>query len=51
MCAKLFTEPKETEKKLNSSIQRTQADQFNETNYQLAFRVTSKRLCVEKHSK
>ena len=51
MCAKIFTQPKETEKKTYSSIQPTQEDQLNETNCQLAFRVSSKYLRVEKHSK
>ena len=52
MCAKIFTEPKETEKKhllicTDSSVPQIQADQLNETNYHLAFRVSSKGLCVE----
>ena len=51
MCAKIFTQPEETEKKPYSSTQRTQADQLNETNYQLAFRVPSKHLYGEKRSK
>ena len=35
----------------DSSIQQTQADQLNESNCCLAFRVSSKRLCVEEHWK
>ena len=50
MCGKIFTEVKEI-KETYSSMQRTQADQLNETNHHVAFRVSSKRLCVEKHSR
>ena len=35
----------------DSSIQQAQADQLNESNWHLAFRVYTKCLCVEKHSK
>ena len=51
LCVQKYSPNQRKLKKTYSSTQRTQADQLNETNYQLAFRVSSKHLCGEKHSK
>ena len=51
LCVQKYSLNQSKPKKTYSSIQRTQADQLNESNYQLAFRVSSKHLCGEKHSK
>ena len=51
LCVQKYSPNRRKLKKTYSSTQRTQADQLNETNYQLAFRVSSKHLCGEKHSK
>ena len=54
-CVKLFSETKKTEETAVRLYWQfytgTQADQFNESNYCLGFRVSSKRLHVGKHSK
>ena len=51
LCAQKYSLNQRKPKKSYSSLQRTQADQLNETNHRLAFRVFSKLLFVEKHSK
>ena len=51
LCVQKYSPNRRKPKKTYSSIQRTQADQLNETNYQLAFRLASKYLRVENHSK
>ena len=51
LCVQKYSPNWRKPKKTYSSIQRTQADQLNETNYQLAFRLASEYLRVENHSK
>ena len=51
LCVQKYS-PNQMKLKKNLQFYTTnQVDQLNETNYQLAFRVSSKHLCGEKHSK